>query len=67
MPSSRACSPSRIASTQNFGRTLDDLESAKEELRSINEELMTLDQDNRARLEELAARPPTSRSCSMMV
>ncbi len=33
---------------------LDDLDSAKEELRSVNDELLSLNQDNRVRLEELA-------------
>jgi two-component system CheB/CheR fusion protein len=35
-------------------RVLDDLDAAKEQLRTVNEELLTLNQDNRARLEELA-------------
>jgi two-component system, chemotaxis family, CheB/CheR fusion protein len=35
-------------------RVLDDLDAAKEELRSVNEELLALNQDNRVRLEELA-------------
>jgi two-component system CheB/CheR fusion protein len=34
-------------------RAIDDLESAKEELQSVNRELLTLDSDNRSRLEEL--------------
>jgi two-component system, chemotaxis family, CheB/CheR fusion protein len=33
---------------------LDDIDSAKEELQSINKELMSLSQDNRARVEDLA-------------
>jgi two-component system CheB/CheR fusion protein len=35
-------------------RALDDLDSAREELQSVNHELLTLDSDNRSRLEELA-------------
>ena len=35
-------------------QVLDDLDAAKEQLHSVNEELVTLNQDNRVRLQELA-------------
>jgi two-component system CheB/CheR fusion protein len=37
-----------------LAKVLGDLDAAKKELRSVNEELLTLNQDNRVRLEELA-------------
>ena len=49
-----ATEPAAEHSDTDLIGALDDLETAKRELQSINEELVTLDRDNRQRLEELA-------------
>ncbi len=49
MPESRA-----QGDDSELAHVLGDLDAAKKELRSVNEELLTLNRDNRVRLEELA-------------
>jgi two-component system CheB/CheR fusion protein len=52
--STDASSTGGTAQDWELVHVLDDIESAKEELQSVNEELLTLNRDNRTRVEELA-------------